>query len=64
MNDEEYLKISRPFGPSLGIVNIPEELINKINSIDISNLTKPNLSHSKKKFKAFIKSVLRITDKL
>ncbi len=35
MNDESYLKISRPFGPSLGIVNIPEELINKINnSID------------------------------
>ena len=30
MNDEAYLKISRPFGPSLGIVNIPEELINKI----------------------------------
>ena len=32
MNDEPYLKISRPFGPSLGIVNIPEELINKINN--------------------------------
>ena len=32
MNDEAYLKISRPFGPSLGIVNIPEELINKINN--------------------------------
>ncbi len=43
---------------------IKAKLINKINSIDISNLTKPNLSHSKKKFKAFIKSALRITDKL
>ena len=32
MNDEAYLKISRPFGPSLGIVNIPEGLINKINN--------------------------------
>ena len=32
MNDKAYLKISRPFGPSLGTVNIPEELINKINN--------------------------------
>ena len=32
MNDNTYLKISRPFGPSLGKVNIPEELINKINN--------------------------------
>ena len=32
MNDDTYLKISKPFGPSVGIVNIPEELINKINN--------------------------------
>ena len=32
MSDETYLKISRPFGPSLGMVSIPEELIKKINN--------------------------------
>ena len=32
MNDKIHLNISKPFGPSLGKVNIPENLIIKINN--------------------------------
>ena len=31
MNSESHLKILKPFGPALAIVNIPTSLINKIN---------------------------------
>ena len=32
MNTESHLKIIRPFGPSLAIINIPNALIEKINN--------------------------------
>ena len=32
MNDKIHLNLSKPFGPSLGKVNIPENLIIKINN--------------------------------
>ena len=31
MSNESYLKVSRPFGPPLGKLNIPVNLIKKIN---------------------------------
>ena len=44
MNDKSSLNISRPFGPTLGLANIPQSLIKKINNfIDLEVI-----SHQKK----------------
>ena len=53
MNDKIHLNISKPFGPSLGKVNIPKNLIIKINNyideiIDKLRTGITNYSKSKK----------------
>ena len=44
MNDTSTLKISRPFGPSLGLANIPSTLLKKLNTFVDDISIKENIS--------------------